>query len=812
MFRVCLVKGCFSSDSVNAVQQAIHDGVNVINFSISGGASPYSDPVELAFLDAENAGISVNASAGNSGPGAGTSDHGGPWVTTVGASTGPRAFTSTLHLTADGGASLDVPGVTLTNGITSPTPVVLAATLPKAGGGNEDALCQSDLAAGSATGKVVVCDRGINGRIDKGRRVLQGGAAGMILYNNSAAVTDLESDNHYLPAIQTQYNGNSIANFVSSHTNVMATWAQGTASPSQPDIMASFSSRGPVGDWIKPDVTAPGVQVLAGQTPQPDQTTADNGPAGNLFMAIAGTSMSSPHAAGVSALVKAAHPDWTPPEIKSALMTSSVQNVVKEDGVTPADVFDMGAGRIAADRAVNPTLVFNETYADFVAAGSDPLHRIDLNIPSIDATTMSGSISTQRTAINVSGKNQSLDIQVQQPAGVTITVNNGRPLHVAADGSVTFPIQIDAADVANGPYQGRINLVPRDGGNKVTIPVAFVKKQGTVTLSHTCSPTSFPAYTNANPTASHCTVSATNLGSQPANVQINVSQRERGAALIYKNVGAPGSVIGSGDGVQWSGTLSPALPPNVTGVTPGTGPVGGYLPLSGFGGNLTIPGGDDAITSVNVPTFFYGGEPYSQIGVSTNGFIVVGSSSSADATPFPQHFPNAARPNNVIAPFWSDLNTTGGGAAGTILVNVLGNGSHSWIIVDWEGAKNFSNATTHTGEIWLQIPGGASGAGAASEDITISYGAANAAAGDPGTGINWGAENRTGTSGANIASAPADNTEYKVHTTPPTAGGSVSIPFDVTSKKTGTYHSDATLTSDQTSGSTVAPVTLTVTP
>ncbi len=100
------------------MQQAIADGVNVINFSISGGAQPYSDPVELAFLDATNAGISVNAAAGNSGPGAATADHGGPWVTTVGASTGPRAFQSTLHLTADGGASFDVTGVTLTNGIT----------------------------------------------------------------------------------------------------------------------------------------------------------------------------------------------------------------------------------------------------------------------------------------------------------------------------------------------------------------------------------------------------------------------------------------------------------------------------------------------------------------------------------------------------------------------------------------------------------------------------------------------------------------------------------------------------------------------
>ena len=119
-YRVCLVNGCFSSDSVDAVQQAITDGVERASTSRSRAArSPYTDPVELAFLDATNAGISVNASAGNSGPGAATSDHGGPWTTTVGASTGPRSFSSTLHLTADGGATLDVPGVTLTNGISS---------------------------------------------------------------------------------------------------------------------------------------------------------------------------------------------------------------------------------------------------------------------------------------------------------------------------------------------------------------------------------------------------------------------------------------------------------------------------------------------------------------------------------------------------------------------------------------------------------------------------------------------------------------------------------------------------------------------
>jgi hypothetical protein len=815
-YRVCLRSGCFASDSVSAVQQAITDGVNVINFSISGGAQAYSDPVELAFLDAFNAGISVNASAGNSGPGAGTSDHAGPWLTTVGASTGPREFRSELHLTADGGATYNQVGITLTNGISAPTPVVMAATLPKAGGGLEDALCQSDLAPGAATGKIVACQRGTNGRIDKGRRVLAGGAAGMILYNSIKQ--DQESDNHYLPAIHIDGPSAPFLAFVSGHTNVKATWVQGTSQPGQSDMMAAFSSRGPTGDWIKPDVTAPGVQVLAGWTPAADQTTADNGPAGNLYAAIAGTSMSSPHSAGVSALVKAAHPSWTPAMIKSALMTSSVQTVVKEDGVTPATPFDMGAGSIRANLAVDPTVVFDETYADFVAAGSDPLHRIDLNIPSIDATTMTGVISTSRTAINVSGRQQNLSVNITQPAGVEITVGNkNHDLHVAPGGSVTFPITISAPDVPNGQYVARINLTPQAGGNNVTIPVAFVKTQGTVSLTQTCSPLSFVAKTGL----SHCTVGASNFGSTASNVSLSVAEREQGKALRYTNVGAPGTPTGGADGLTWSGTLAPAVPPQVTGLADitGDGPDGGYLALSLLGVPPVAGVGDDTITNFNVPTFYYGGEPYTRIGVVSNGYIVIGGGDSGDIVFTPQHFPNTARPNNTLAPLWSDLNPAG---AGSIRVAVLSGGANfGWVVVDWAGVKNFGNATTHSFEVWIQIQKGTT-TGPASEAITYSYGPnltspgdgpglGNAGSGDPDSGQNWGAENRDGSSGANIAAAPVNGHEFAVDTTPPAAGGSVSIPFDVWGKQVGTWTSDATMTSSTTPGTTVVGQALTIT-
>ena len=813
-YRVCLAAGCFNSDSVAAVAQAILDGVNVINFSISGGAQPYSDPVELAFLDAVNAGISVNASAGNAGPGAGTSDHGGPWTTTVGASTGPRSFLSTLHLTADGGATFDMSGVTLTNGITSPTPVVLAQSIP-----GENALCQTKLTTpaqiAAATGKVVMCQRGGNARVDKGFNVVSGGAAGMILYNS--VKQDQESDNHWLPTIHVDGPSTALLAFVNDplHTNLKATWVQGTATATLADMMASFSSRGPTGDWIKPDVTAPGVQVLAGMTPEPTGIT--NGPPGNLYQAIAGTSMSSPHAAGVSALVKAAHPSWTPAQIKSALMTSSVQAVVKEDGVTPATPFDMGAGSIRADRAVNPTLVFDETYADFVAAGSDPLHRIDLNTPSIDATTMTGQITTKRTALNVSGKGQALAVSVQSPAGAQIIVSNNAPgpkgpgassknLGVGAGQSLTFWVTISAPELANGQYFGRITLTPKSG-TPVTIPVAFVKKQGDVTLTHTCVPSTFAAKTGVG----HCSATVANFGSVAANVSLDVTNLDKGKGLDFTNIVAPATAIKKADGVKWIGTLSPAIPPQVVSITniTGSGPAGGYLPLSLFGVSPIAGVGDDTLTNFNVPTFFYGGEPYTRIGVVSNGYVVIGGGTASDIVFVPQTFPNTARPNNVVAPFWTDTNPPAGGA---IRIATLTDASNTWLVVDYAAVKNFSNATTHTGELWFQLDGGAAGTGPSSEQVTISYGVANAAAGDPGSGINWGAENRVGTSGVNLAPSPADNTEFAVNTTGPTAGGTQSITYDASAKKAGTYRSVAGMTSNVTPGTTQVVQTLTVTP
>lgn len=784
-YHVCLAQGCFNSDSVDAVEQAILDGVDVINFSISGGSNPYTDAVELAFLDAFEAGISVNASAGNSGPGAGTAAHGGPWVTTVGASTSNRAFLTTATV-ADGGASLALTGTSIAPALSSATPVVVASP---------DPFCNTPLAPGSVTGKVVVCERGsASGRAQKGYNVLQGGAAGMILYNQAPNVTDLETDNHYLPAVQIQYaDGQALLTFLAAHPGATATWATGSKTTVPGDVMASFSSRGPVGnDFLKPDVTAPGVSILAGHSPvhMPPPDGVALGPQGELFQAIAGTSMSSPHSAGVSALVKAAHPDWSPAMIKSALMTSSVQGVVKEDGSTPATPYDRGAGSIRADRAINPTFVLDVSGADYEASFADRLGRVDLNLPSIQQRDFTGSLTTTRTITNVTGRGQPFSVATTAPAGYSISVSP--PVGSVDPGlSLTLTITIDGRAAPTGLAFGQITVQPRRAGaTPVVMPIAINKVDSSaVSFSHSCDATEIALGTSA-----HCSISAQNLTATPAMPVISVAGPTNGKLAIQNAAGATG-ITPVGNGFTWTGTLSPALAPPVLSITPGGSPAGGYLPLSAFGIAPIGGVGDETISNFNVPAFLYGGETYTRVGLVSDGYVVIGGGTSADVDFVPDTFPNLARPNNVVAPLWTDLNPAQGGA---MRIGILTDGVDSWLVADWEEVVVYGTAQKQSFQVWLQL-GSTEGVFMAHGTITPPW---------PVDGMTAGAENRDGTSGQNLT--PASDTDWTVTLGGPIPGGSVALTYDAFGRNLGTFTTTASMTSDVAVGTNIKPISITV--
>lgn len=766
-YKVCGAEGCYGSDSAAAVAQSIVDGADVINFSISGGTDPFTDPVELAFLDAYNAGVFVSTSAGNSGPTAGTANHLSPWVTTVAASTQSRAFVSTLTLTASGGATFTAEGATITAGA-GPLPVVMAGSAPY-----KDALCQKKADPGTFTGKIVACQRGVNARAEKGYNVLQGGAAGMILYNPTLA--DVETDNHWLPAVHLA-DGTDFVAFMGSHTDVVGQFTAGKRTFERGDIMAAFSSRGPAGLFLKPDVTAPGVEILAGQTPTPDAIAG--GPAGQYFQAIAGTSMSSPHVAGAGILMAAAHRDWTPGQIKSALMTTSITDVLKEDEKTPADPFDMGAGRIDVGAAAGVTLTLDETIERMIELGGDPLTAVDLNLPSVNAPTMPGVLTTTRTVKNVTGKTQ--NVFVTSSAGkdskVTVTPSN---FAIRPGATQTVTITVSSAAPYGEQQFASIVLSPKKGA-AMHLPIAFIHRQGSVSLAQECTPS-----TIAKNTMSTCTVTATNLGPTEQTVSMSTT--------LTNNL-----LVSSVDGARQTGprsvtagptTLAPSKPP-VPHVAPTNDAPAGYLPLAQFG-IAPIPLGDEDLLNFTVPGFQFAGEQYKAIGVDSNGYIVVGGGTAADnnCCNLPTG-PSAAPPNNVLAPFWTDL--TGQGTKG-LYIGTLTDGVSSWIVVEWQ-VRDWETSTARAFQAWIGYNG--------SEDITYSY-AGSAPWAAPGTQpFLVGAENKLG-EGDMTATLPTGGQSLRVTSSGGSAGGVARYTVTVLGNSPGLGTVRSELTAPAVRGTTV---------
>ena len=432
--------GGFGSDLAAAIDQAVADGVDVINYSVGGGPS-LTGADDIAYLFAEDAGVFVATSAGNSGPGAGTVGGPGsvPWLTTVGASTQNRTFQGSA-VSSDGweffGAS-----------ITAGTAELSLVDAEDAG----DNLCNPGaLDPALVAGNIVLCERGAIARVAKSEAVFLAGGAGMILFNSNDGQSEV-TDTHWIPSVHiNNTNGLVIKAYIDSEgASAVASINGGVSTPIDAPSMASFSSRGSnvvAEDIIKPDVTGPGVNILAGNSPFPDPGSVP----GELFQSISGTSMSSPHVAGVFALLKQAHPDWTPAMAKSALMTTSYQAVKKEDGSSAADPFDMGAGHISPGGKAKkgsifePGLVYNTDFLGYLGFLCDaepsalspstcpfldsigvPTDASDLNIASIGVAELPGSQTVTRTVTSVASENgwRTYHVEVDEPPGYNVSVS-----------------------------------------------------------------------------------------------------------------------------------------------------------------------------------------------------------------------------------------------------------------------------------------------------------------------------------------------------------------------------------------------------
>ncbi len=768
-YKVCGAAGCFLSDSAAAVDQAILDGVDVINFSIGGGSAPYSSISELAFLDAYEAGVFVAASAGNSGPGPDTVAHRGPWVTTVAASTSPRHFISTVTLTADNGDTLTLKGASITGGIDTPTPVVF----PPAG----EELCLNPLPAGTFNGEIVICRRGVIARVAKSYNVAQGGAGGMLLYN--PVMQGLATDNHFIPSVHLEADsGQELLDFMDSHTGVMATFTQGEATLVQPDVMASFSSRGGPGQTLgvsKPDITAPGVQILAGHTPMPDDISG--GVPGQLFQSIQGTSMSSPHIAGAAAMIKAIHPDWTPGQIKSALMTTAkTRNVFKEDGETPADPFDFGSGRVDLRKAGTPGLTFDETADNYRALENELWNA---NYPSLYVPIMPGRVTVQRTVHNTTSKRSVWRLKVDAPDDVEVTVP--KKITVPGDGDATFDITVDARNVPIGEVR-HATVTMRRGRKQLHFPITIVRREPDITMEKSCDPGVI-----AKGDATTCTITVVNNSFDDATVDVR-DVLPKQLELVSGSV--TGATEVSSKEIQFSGTVAGAEPPIVT-VASGSSPYG-YVSLASLGVAPFSGVGDETIVNFGTDPFVFAGETWTSIGMVSNGYAVVGGGTSADVTFIPQSLPDPARPNNVIAPFWTDLD---GSAGGNFYAADLTDGVKTWVVLEWEDVPEFGGSDAYTFQIWIETNSGV-------EDISMVY--ARVDGDGSADGLTVGAENKFGNSGAEFGAVPTPADEIKVSSVPGAPGEAHVITFQATGVKKGAYQNCAELESPTFFGTSIA--------
>lgn len=351
--------GGFTSDIVAAIDAAVADGVDVINYSVGGGEdTPHDSPVDLAFLSAAAAGIFVAAAAGNAGPGPTTLDNSAPWVTTVAAHT-LQPFEGTVEL-GDGrrfaGASTTV------REQIGPAALVTGAAVKTAAATSEDAaLCGPETLDPALTaGRIVVCDRGTYDRVAKSAEVKRAGGLGMVLANQ--ADESLNADQHSVPTVHLNApDGPDVKTYAGTPgaTATLLPDNQTDTKTPYPQI-ASFSSRGPstasAGDLLKPDLAAPGVNVLAAVAPPSNE--------GRDFDFYDGTSMATPHVAGLVALYLTKHPKWSPMRIKSALMTTA-GNLVDAEGEDVTDPYVQGAGRVRPERMFDPGLVFDATEKDW---------------------------------------------------------------------------------------------------------------------------------------------------------------------------------------------------------------------------------------------------------------------------------------------------------------------------------------------------------------------------------------------------------------------------------------------------------------
>ncbi len=482
--------GCATADSVAAIDQAVKDGVNVINFSIgpNAGGGAFDEATEQAFLGAANAGVFVATSGGNSGPSTPAPSvpapvsHISPWLATVANSTHNRLYAGNVILS--NGTRLE--GAS-SNANTPALPLIRSRDAGLAGISPTDVNLLRCYGVADATpayldpakvaGKVLVCDRGGNVLVNKSGNAKTAGAAGVVIANVAGGANTIVNQAHVLSTVHlAQAQGDALKAFMASSPDGKAalgeihTVADTTV---QAPIVSDRSSRGPNvanANILKPDLSAPGTNILAGVTADLTPAQRDAVAAGGVAPTAewdfySGTSMASPHVAGVAALLRQQHPDWSPAAIKSALMTTAFSTL--PDGLNGSVSWDataknsgqlpwgQGAGHIAPNSAADPGLVYDLSEIDYArflcglnirtqysanCATTGSIAAYNLNLASLTAANVLGTQTLTRTVTNVGSSSAVYNASASLP-GYTVAVTPSS-LSLAPGAKAQFQVKL----------------------------------------------------------------------------------------------------------------------------------------------------------------------------------------------------------------------------------------------------------------------------------------------------------------------------------------------------------------------------------
>ncbi|KAL2490010.1 Subtilisin-like protease SBT2.5 [Forsythia ovata] len=526
--------GGYMSDVVAAVDQAVEDGVDVLSLSIGpasvpSGPSAFLNVLELELLFATKAGVLVVQAAGNGGPSSSSILSFSPWITSVAASITDRRYNNSIRL-GDGQSLIGT-------GLAPPTiggvffPVAAAADV-----------CQRNITAGLVEscqdadpfirslvrGKLIICTYTFDFESEAATiatvadTISKIGAAGFILTMDpdigseqikGATVTlqvpgvilnNMESSS----ALWEYYNSNTIRSRSGVAIGFRATArildGREATYTGQAPVVASYSSRGPdvnnalleTADVLKPTIMAPGSSIWAAWSPNSE---GDQYIKGQNFALLSGTSMATPHIAGIAALIKQKHPDWSPAAITSAMMTTA--NFTATSGVpilaqqknklSPATPFDFGAGSVNPSKAIDPGLIFDTYFKHYVqflctVPGVDDMSVrravgvgcpskktdwcSDLNTASVTVSNLVGSRKVTRRVTNVGELDEKYTVLIREPFGVNITVRP-QAFKISVNASRHITLFLVATQTANAYTFGEM-VFEGNNNHVVRIPIA----------------------------------------------------------------------------------------------------------------------------------------------------------------------------------------------------------------------------------------------------------------------------------------------------------------------------------------------------